>query len=154
MGPVTQVYDPGGRGSSPPIPLPGPEGIAKWRIGQGSTIRRIGSQVGPGNREFFWVPALHSDGEELALAIRVKPARGEQDLRPIRGPSLDVVPPRVEGQTPWAATVGRDDIDIRVPVVLTGEGDPPTIRGELRGGFRAYMCRQPAGVPPAGRCGP
>src|SRR5216684_5925028 len=89
-------------------------------------------------------PAADRYREELDVASGVDLARRcEEYVRAIRGESERDVIPRVPRQPLRDSPLGRDDIDVRVPLVSSGEGDPLPVGREAGPRFDAGMRRQP-----------
>jgi len=75
-------------------------------------------------------PPLRGDGEE-PVEIGVAGAwGGEEELLAVSREAQGHVRAGVIGETPGHPPRSRDHVDVGVPVVLTGEGEPRTVRGE------------------------
>ena len=100
--------------------------------------------------------AVDGHGVEPALGAAAGVAqRAEEHGAAVRRPTVDlvVVAParrqrtlgRVPGEPLRLATGRRDDIDLFVTVVLTGEGDPLTVGGETGEDLLARVGGEPGG---------
>ena len=78
------------------------------------------------------------DGDRIELILEVDEAaapRVEQNLLAVRSPAGDVFFGGMIGQAARHASRGGYDVDVAVTVILAGESDLGTVRGEVRGAF-------------------
>jgi hypothetical protein len=143
------IEDPDPREGPAPVVLPLGEGLAEGTIGDRPAVRRHLGFVHIGDLEHGRFAAFHGHGEEPGVGpCKGEPGRGEQDGLAVRGEALDQVDVRMPGQPLGDASRRGDHVNVRVPVILAGEGDPFPVRGKRGVGLQADARGQPPDVPP------
>ena len=140
---VGRVEDPDPRKRAASVILPLEEGVAEGVVGDGFPVRGIDGAIGVRDRELDRKAALHGDRVKPQIGAHGRiPGRNEDDGFSVGREALDEVRGRVPGQPLGDAPAGRDDENVRVPVVLAAEGDEGAVRREGRIGFDADVRRQ------------
>ena len=154
---LVRVVDPDVVGHAAFVILPRAELTHHAVVSQTSAVGRVAAKAALGQGDRLGESAVTTDGEESA-AEAVADAVAIDDARAVRGPGHDdVVRPhavaevvagvgRGVGQAHRLAAVGGDGVDLRVAVVLAGEGDRAAVGREARKHFIARVRRQPSGL--------
>ena len=122
---IAHLEDPNFRNPAAPVVLPLSEGILKRVIGDILPVRRKRRPVDRRDLEFLGKSALDGNAVKLETPGRRHAAgRYKIDRSPLGRKSLDEVNAGMPGQALRDAALGRHDINIQVPFVLSAEGDP------------------------------
>ena len=154
---LVRVVDPDVVGHAAFVILPRAELTHHAVVSQTSAVGCVAAKAALGQGNRLGEPAVTTDGEESA-AEAVADAVAIDDARAVRGPGHDdVVRPhavaevvagvgRGVGQAHRLAAVGGDGVDLRVAVVLAGEGDRAAVGRKARKHFIARVRRQASGL--------
>ena len=138
--------DPDGRRLPALVALPGHLPLHGRHVGQARAVGGVGAGNRGRERQLLGEAALEAHGVERGdSGRRARPSRAEEDPLAVGRPADDLVRIRMIGQPAGDAPGRRDDIDVRVPVVLPGEGDERAVGGEGRQALEADAGRQPRG---------
>ena len=136
--------DPDGRRLAALVALPGHLPLHGRHVGQARAVGGVGAGDRGRERQLLGEAALEAHGVERGdPGRRARPPRAEEDPLAVGRPADDLVRIRMIGQPAGDAPGRRDDVDVRVPVVLPGEGDERAVGGEGRQALEADAGRQP-----------
>jgi len=151
-----EVVNPDVVGHSAAIALPRAKLAKNTVVGQLLAIGRKRAEPASGQRQLFKRPSGRRDRVQPAEKIVERPhARPEDDPLPIRRPGHhDVVRPHAvgyivasqrgrEAQTLRHTPLGGHQIDLRIAVVLTGEGNRFAVRREPGEHLEPFVAREP-----------
>ena len=154
---LVRIVDPDVVGHAAFVVLPGAELAHDTIVSQAPAVGCIAAKAAFGQGDHFGESAVAADGVESA-AEAVADAVAVDDARAVCGPRHDdVVRPhavaevvagvgRGVGQAHRFAAVGGDGVDLRVAVVLAGEGDRAAVGRVAGEHFIARVCRQASGL--------
>ena len=145
---VLGVEDPDPREPAAAVVLPLRKGLGEGIVGDEPAVGREFGVRSVGDFQHPGLAALDGNGEELGIGpVGREARRNEEDGFSVGRESLNDVGGRVPGQALGNASSGRDDIDVRVAVVLAAEGDERPVGGKGRQHFDADVGGQPPDVP-------
>ena len=154
---VGEIVEPDLVGHAAAVPLPGAELAEDAVIGQLLAVGRVGAPAATRQRKLLGHAAVDRNGVELAQEVverrtaraednRLVVARGHHDI--VRTHAVGNVVPferRRVSQPLRHAARGRHQVDLRIAVVLAGEGDPLAIGRKAGKHLEARIARQPPG---------
>ncbi len=154
---LRHLLDPVARGRVEPqlrdapaaVLLPLLERLGQRHVRDSLAVGRVGGLVRVRDRQLLLHPASHRHGVEmLERAGERRPARREQDGPPVRREALNGVGAGMPGQPLRHATGGRNDVHVRIAVVLRRERQQHPVRRERRTPLHAIVRRQAPEIGP------
>ena len=133
IGVAFQVVDGDGQVPTAVVTLPGAKFLRSFDVGDLGSVRRERSQVTAGNRQHLRRASLRRHQEEFREAAwrRAEAVRAEENVFAVGRPAKNDVVRWMRRQAPGLAAFRRNDINIRVAIVLAGEGDPFAVGRKL-----------------------